>query len=280
MERRTDTAGGVRLTSMHEHTQGEFVRALLDPDLPPPRGLMASHGASPAGRIAVYRNNVIGGLVDALAQRFPVCLRLVGDAFFRATAQCYVRTTLPASPMLFEYGESFGEFLATFEPARELPYLPDVARLEYAVGRAYHAADATPLSLEELRSAPVDLLDDATVVFHPSTQLVCSRYPIVSIWRANMSDDDSITPIADHAQDALVTRRRSTVEAHALAAGGSTFVKTLMEGAALRDATEVAKHAAPSFDLSESLRILLLGEALIHLQIPKEFSSPKERGAA
>jgi len=279
MERRTDTAGGVRLTSMHEHTQGEFVRALLDPDLPPPRGLMASHGASPTGRFAVYRNNVIGGLVDALAQRFPVCLRLVGDAFFRATAQCYVRTALPASPMLFEYGESFGDFLAAFEPARELPYLPDVARLEYAVGRAYHAADAASLSLEELRSAPADQLDGATVVFHPSTQLVCSRYPIVSIWRANMSDE-SITPIADHAQDALVTRRQSTVEAHALAAGGSTFVRKLMEGAALHAAAEAAKRAAPSFDLSESLRILLIGEAMIRLQIPKEFSSTKELGAA
>jgi hypothetical protein len=265
---------------MHERTQGEFVRALLDPDLPPPRGLVASHRASPAWRFAVYRNNVIGGLVDVLAQRFPVCLRLVGDAFFRATAQCYVRIALPASPMLFEYGESFGDFLATFEPARDLPYLPDVARLEYAVGRAYHAADAAPLSLSELRSTPVERLDGAAVVFHPSTQLVCSRYPIVSIWRANVSDDGATMLIADHAQDALVTRRRSNVEAHALAAGGSTFVRALMKGAALHDAAEAAKRAAPSFDLSDSLRILLIDEALIGLQIPKEFSSLKERGAA
>lgn len=267
MTRRPDAAGGARMMAMRELDREEFLRALLDPDLPPPRGLVASRGVAPARRFAVHRNNVIGGLIDALAQRFPVCLRLVGDAFFRATAQCYVRKALPASPMLFEYGESFGDFLAEFEPARDLPYLPDVARLEYAVARAYHAADAAPLSLEELRSAPIDLLDGATVAFHPSTQLVCSRYPFVTIWRANMSKDEPIAQIADHAQDALVTRRRANVEAHALAAGGSTFVRSLMEGAPFHDAAEAAKRAAPSFDLAESLRLLLISEALIRLRV-------------
>ncbi|MGJ0533850.1 HvfC/BufC family peptide modification chaperone [Methylocystis sp.] len=96
---------------------------------------------------------------NALAERFSICLQLVGDEFFRAMTQCYVRERLPRTPMLFEYGDAFATFVSNFEPARELAYLPDVARLEYAVGAAYHAADAAPLPLDFLRALPYERLD-------------------------------------------------------------------------------------------------------------------------
>ena len=169
-------------------------------------GLKQADGFPPKRRFAVYRNNVCVGLVDALAERFPICLQLVGDEFFRAMAQCYVRERLPRTPMLFEYGDAFAAFVSEFEPARELPYLPDVARLEYAVGAAYHAADAAPLPLDFLRALSHERLDSATAVLHPSTHVVASAYPIVSIWRRHMSDDE-MTPVElEHGEEALVVR--------------------------------------------------------------------------
>jgi hypothetical protein len=108
-----------------EFDHGEFVRALLDPDLPPPEGLTEAQGLRPARRFAVYRNNVVVGLIDALSERFPVCLRVVGQDFFRSMARCYVRVSLPRAPRLFEYGEDFAEFVSGFEPARDLRYLQD-----------------------------------------------------------------------------------------------------------------------------------------------------------
>ena len=102
------------MTTSADFDQGAFVRALLDPELPPPNEVEASHGFPPERRFAVYRNNVCVGLVDALAERFPICLQLVGDEFFRAMAQCYVRERLPRTPMLFEYGDAFATFVSEF----------------------------------------------------------------------------------------------------------------------------------------------------------------------
>ncbi len=234
---------GMPMTSSLEFDQGEFARALLDPDLPPPVGLKATHGKPPLRRFAVYRNNVVAGLIDALSERFPVCMRLVGEEFFRVMAQRYVSASLPRTPMLFEYGEDFATFISRFEPARSLPYLADLAHLEYALGRAYHAADAAPLFWDILRSLPPERLETATVSLHPSMQIVLSKYPIVSIWRANMAAGPPQILILDHAEHAFVVRPRLDVEVCALPAGGSVFVRSLINGDTFGEAVKAAKPA-------------------------------------
>ncbi|HYA81246.1 MAG TPA: DNA-binding domain-containing protein, partial [Methylocystis sp.] len=167
------------MTATARFDHGAFAQALLDPTLPPPCGL-------PERRFAVYRNNVVVGLVDALAERFPVVLRLVNEEFFRAMAGAHVRRTPPSSPILAQYGAEFPAFIEGFASARELPFLADVARLEYAVGLAYHAADATPLPLEDIAEA-LKSQPDRRLVLHPSVQLASSRHPIVDIWRSQLS---------------------------------------------------------------------------------------------
>ena len=125
--------------------QESFATALLDADRPVP-GAVTSHTArAPRKRFAVYRNNVIVGLVAALRTQFPATERIVGEDFFAAMARVYVVTEPPRSPILVAYGDGFPGFIASFAPAAELPYLADVARLEVARTRAYHAADAAPL---------------------------------------------------------------------------------------------------------------------------------------
>ena len=89
-------------------------------------------------------------LIGAIEARYPVTRRLVGDEFFRAMARAYVAEEKPRSPVLIHYGADFPDFVARFEPAREIAYLADVARLENAWVEAYHAAEAAPLALAAL----------------------------------------------------------------------------------------------------------------------------------
>jgi hypothetical protein len=266
--------------------QAAFVRALLDPDLPPPDALSTRHAGS-VRLFDVHRNNVIGGLVDALCDRFPVCLRLVGDEFFRAMTQTYVRSSLPRTPILYTYGEDFADFVASFEPASGLPYLPDVARLEYAAGRAYHAVDAAPLSLAAFRSLPSHRLATATVLLHPSAHVVRSAYPIVSIWRQNASDNPPDTVVLDHGEDALIVRPRFEVEIRVLPPGGATFVEILMRGGAFGEAARYVLRQVKDFNLTGCLTTLLACEAFsaIDVQAPGGQASeiallgtPKEAG--
>ena len=100
--------------------QSDWCAALLDPTLPAPAGLRAWNGVDPRSRLAVHRNNVVGGLVEVLAANFPVVQQLVGAAFFRAMAAAYVRQWPPRSCLLSHYGFGHGE-------ARR--FLPDVSTL-------------------------------------------------------------------------------------------------------------------------------------------------------
>ena len=45
----------------------------------------------------------------------------------------------PPQPVLAEYGAGFPDFVADYEPARGLPYLADVARLDWALNVAFHS---------------------------------------------------------------------------------------------------------------------------------------------
>ncbi|MGJ0424656.1 HvfC/BufC N-terminal domain-containing protein [Methylocystis sp.] len=255
------------MTNSADFDQGAFVRALLNPELPPPNDLESPGGFPPERRFAVYRNNVCAGLVDALAERFPICVQLVGDEFFRAMAQCYVRAFPPRSPMLFEYGDGFATFVSEFEPARELPYLPDVARLEYAVGAAYHAADAAPLPLDLIRALPLGRLESATAALHPSTHVIASKHPIVSIWRRHMSDEKMRPLELDRGEEALVVRPQLAIMVAALPAGGSAFVDALRRGRTFGEAVNAASGVASDFNLTDCLRELFVTGAFVAVSV-------------
>lgn len=96
--------------------QSALAAALLDPDAPCPVGLTAWNGSDPARRFAVYRNNVVVSLIDALAATFPVTLELVGEEFFRAMAGVFVRAVPPTSALLAEYGG--GTYFSHSDPDR------------------------------------------------------------------------------------------------------------------------------------------------------------------
>lgn len=167
--------------------------ALLDPAAPCPPNLCARSGADPARRFAVYRNNVVVSLVAALGETFPVCRELVGAEFFEAMARLHVRASPPDSPVLAHYGADFPAFIAAFPPAASLPYLADVARLEYARVQACHAA------------APPPGGDDVAY-------LIESRYAIVSLWAAHQGHGAIADVDPSVAEAALIRRRGAHVE--------------------------------------------------------------------
>src|SRR5262249_26604143 len=128
----------------------EFAAALLDPERATPALVAGPNGKAAAARYAVYRNNVTVSLINALAAVYPAVQRITGADFFRAMARLHVRATPPTSPLLFEYGRDFPDFIAQYEHARTMPWLADVARIERAWLDAYHAADAASLRAEAL----------------------------------------------------------------------------------------------------------------------------------
>lgn len=248
--------------------QDAFAAALLEADLPVPASLTTRTAKIPAKRFAVHRNNVIVGLVDALAARFPATSRLVGEEFFRAMARVYVTAQPPRSPMLMFYGDSFPDFIASFAPAAEVIYLVGVARLEAARTHAYHAVDADPIDPAQLDALDQSALDDLRIVPHPSAQIVRSRYPIVTIWAMNVGRK-RIGPIEDWSgEDALVVRPRLDVEVRLLPPGGASFLSALFAGNTLAAAVEAAELESADFDLVINIAALIEAGVVSSASLP------------
>jgi hypothetical protein len=237
--------------------QTSFADALLDADRPIPRGVIAHNAAIPARRFAVYRNNVVTGLVKALRNRFPIVEKIVGEDFFTAMARLFVIAQPPRSPLLAAYGDGFPAFVAAFEPARDLPYLADVTRLEAARTRACHAADATPLEADRFATLDGEAAGDLRIAIHPSTEIVRSQFPVVTIWAMN-SGEQKLAPIEDwRGEDALVARPYLDVQVRTLPPGGAAFLLALTAGRSVREAAEAALVDDPDFDLTCNLAGLI-----------------------
>jgi len=212
---------------------------------------------APVKRFAVYRNNVMVGLIDALAARFPAAQRIVGEEFFRASARVFARANPPRSPVMMIYGDEFPDFLEAFEPAAEIPYLADVARIEAARTRAYHAADAMPLKASDLAGVEAANLAELRFELHPSLEIVASAFPVATIWAVN-AGEAPLAPIKDwRGEDALIIRPALDVEVRRLPTGAAAFLQSLKAGAPLGEAAGIALDRSPEFDLAINLAALV-----------------------
>lgn len=246
-------------------TQSEFRAALIDARLPAPVGLHDG-AARPAGRrFDVYRNNVAVSLTEALHEGFPVIARLLGKTNMDGLAGMFLRARPPQSPLMMHYGDGFPEFLAGLEQLSHLGYLPDVARLELALRRAYHAADAAPLDPVRLAQvAPEDLLG-ARLGFTPAATLLRSPWPIYDIWRFN-TEPDAPKPRAV-AQDVLITRPDFDPAPHPLPPGAAAWIAALMAGETWSAADDDARADEPDFDPAAPLTLLIQGGAITQLTL-------------
>ena len=244
--------------------QSSFAGALFDPDRKLPADVTSHSARRPTQRFNVYRNNVMVSLADVLQAHYPVVTRLVGEEFFRATARAYIVTEQPSSPILSRYGKGLPRFLRTFQPVQDLPYLADVAQLEWLQQRAYHAADRVALAANDLAAIPAERAVDARFGMHPSAGFIASDYPIVSIWKTN-TYDESVRSIDPHGggEAALVLRPHLEVTVLPLAEGADTFVAALMVGKALGTAGQSALHADVSFNLQFALASLITAGAFV-----------------
>lgn len=242
--------------------QSDFRTGLLDPDRAPPKGLRVRRGAPDRG-FAVYRNNVVVSLVDALAARFPAAAAIVGEEFFRAMAREFVRARPPRSPILMLYGAELPAWVAEFPPAAGVPYLADVMRLEFAIGEAYHAADARPASIGDLGRLDRRKLAGTRIALHPAARLVSSPYPVATIRAMSIGDADP-APVADwRGEDVLVTRPRLDVRLRLLPPGGFAFASALGVGKGLGEAVVAGIAAHEAFDPGAMLVELIAAGALM-----------------
>ncbi len=206
----------------------------------------------PTDRLDIYRNTFVHTLTKALRLCFPATERLVGGEFFEGAAHRFISGHPPRAAWLDQYGGGFPNFLRLFPPAASIPYLGDVAALEWAVSGALHAEDAAPLDVAELGA--IEAEDQARIRFvpHPSIRLLRLNDPADVIWRAVLdADDDALGEVnlGCGPRNMLVERRSTGVEIECLDQKAWSFLANLCAGASI----ETALDSAGDFDCATAL---------------------------
>jgi hypothetical protein len=192
-------------------------------------------------RLAIYARAIAANRRSALRAAFPVVERLVGDGFFGEAARRFGDSSPPDQADLNRYGAGFAAFLADYPPAATLPWLGDVARLEWAWHESLMAADAPGLDFAALARVPEAGQHAIRFDLHPSVRLVRSAWPVLAIWEANQPGRDGTPEREEGADEVLVWREALRVRMALLAAPEARFVECLMNGADLDEAAAGAQ---------------------------------------
>jgi hypothetical protein len=241
--------------------QAAFAAHLVGADRPDLAAMVVGDTIPAAARLRVYRHHVFESLGTALATTFPTVRALVGNDFFRGLARTFIHKSPPLQPVLAEYGAGFPTFIADYQPGRELPYLADTARLDWALNLACQAPASGRLTAAELAAIPAERLPEMRLVLAPGAVLVSSPYPLDRIWSASQPHAvEAAVDLGGGGVRLLVLRRSDDAAFVSLTQGEATFVARLVDGERLEAASTVALQAEAAFDLSACFaRLIGLG---------------------
>jgi hypothetical protein len=247
--------------------QAAFAAHLSGEDRPDLAHIVVGDSIGAAARLRIHRHHVTESLATALAATYSTVQAIVGEAFFRAMAGAYVAKDLPRQPVLAEYGGDFPAFVADYGPAASLPYLADMARLDWALNLAFHTTNTGRLAAADLTGVPAERLLGLRLALAAGSALIQSPYPIDRIWHA--SQPGAVTgsvSLAEGPAAVIVLRRAEDAAFASLNSGEAAFVRALESGATLEGGAELAFLVEPDFDLSITFARLLALEAFAAMQ--------------
>ncbi|ESQ83692.1 hypothetical protein AEAC466_11845 [Asticcacaulis sp. AC466] len=200
--------------------------------------------------LSIYRNTVYKGLADAIAASYPTVLKVVGEDWLREAAVLFARSHPPAHPVLIDYGAGFADWLDAFEPAGDMPFLPDLARMDRLWTEAHLAAEADPFDPQTLVSLSPDAYDQVTLQLIPSARLASFAMGIPALWESlRLPEGADALELEDAPRAVLLWRPYGEVKARPLTPDAYAFLAACRAGQSLASAVAEASALADITDL-------------------------------
>jgi uncharacterized protein (UPF0276 family) len=248
----TDAVPTAQLTALAE-TQQAFVAGLLDVAASAP-ALATFRGDANEHRYALYRGNMTTTWNKTLSNAYPVIAQLVGEEFFCGLSGEYGRAHPSASGDLNQFGADFAAFLAAFPHTADLPYLPDMARLEWALHRAHYAPDAPAVTAADVAAVPPEEIEAAHLPLRPACSLFASDWNVVQLWQAHQPDGPPFPDRMDRPSHALIARPRWKTAVLPLTPAGHAALAVLASGGTFGAALDAAFDIDEAFDVAAHLQ--------------------------
>lgn len=233
-------------------------RRLLDALLAWPAGdaakIIAAHAQDPGARgLKVYQANGHALAQSALQSAYPVVAQLIGDEGFADLARALWHARPPTRGDVACWGDGLAEFLQTSAQLQDEPYLPDVARVEWALHTCAGAPDAQP-DVTTLALLTTHEPEHLQLRLAPGCAVVRSHWPVASIVGAHLEGVPSMQEAGaqlrrGEAQDAVVWRVGLRPSARQALAGEADVLQALLDGGSLAQAL----NAAPELDFGQWL---------------------------
>jgi len=203
-------------------------------------------GEPGVARMAVYAGGYQERFHEALAEVYEAVAHIVGAPAFRELATAYTAAYPSHDANLTLVGRSLPEFLPWYPLSKQLPFLPDLAQLEWAICESFHAFDEPSMDVTQLTELPLEMWERVRPVFQPSVQLVASEWPMLDLWQARLTPRDEVSvELAGRAQRVLVSHRGVQVRCEAIDQRQHALLDRLLAGQTIGDAL-AACAAAPS----------------------------------
>lgn len=247
-----------------EHIQQQFIEALFANEMPAKMNLSndLSH------RIWIYQNNVQQALINYLCQVFVVCDELVGRDFFRAMLKHYIVQMQPTSGNIHAYGATLADFIERFDPAQSVPYLVDVARLEWAEHHAYYATISQPVTPGMM--AEYDQAEQLTmpIELNESVSLLESEFPIDDIYEQAQPDYASEVNVSldSGGLRLLVFKQNNQIEKRVLETDIWQFLVAIQQNNNLLEVMQESLAYLDQKQITDCIAFVLQNELLTHKQ--------------
>ncbi|TAM73619.1 MAG: DUF2063 domain-containing protein [Candidimonas sp.] len=244
--------------------QTAFLAALFDDSVPGPVDSISGNGLTPQARLRIYRRSCNEIQTATLRTSYPAVLALVGQDWFDQAARRYRRRYPSHTGNLQELGAHFADYLETIPAGRTLPYLADVARLEWLRQKTILSADSQVLTFDDFMAGLDDAGESLRVALNACVHWLNSPHRVLTIWRFAL-DPHGALDLDGQGENVILWREDEEVVMTSVDAATFTYVTALATGASLEEAGVGATALDDSFDPAQCMNELIGHHLVTHI---------------
>ncbi|PWR19679.1 putative DNA-binding domain-containing protein [Zavarzinia compransoris] len=187
-------------------------------------------------RADVYRHAYAARLIEVLGTDFPVTAALLGPAGFEAAARAYLAEHPSEAPSV----RWLGRHLPAHLRLRGSPAAADMAAFEWALAKAFDAADGGTVTVETLAGLAPAQWAGLRPRFQPGFSRLAVDHAVQDAWAAHHAGGALALPALDRPLSLLVWRRALDIQYRPAAAGEDDLIAALTGGGTFGEAVETA----------------------------------------